>query len=320
MVGQRPLKPSIQVRILVPEPLRFLPIWRFLRQNKKGTKYKQIYMTRKIFLIILIIMIIAVSIFLYLNGKKEGSLSLDSNDVPSTPINEICLKISQSHPDNILYCLAVTNQDMSYCDDSMMPEEKKLCQAMAGRDVSYCRQIKEQEPRKVCYYELSFLMSEIDYCEETENPNMCYFAFLYRLHWESRADEIKAEYCEKFDENVSGGQVMKNCCLAFKDQDPSLCQGNNYCLSFFKQPLSFCDNELELPGGGSASNDECLLHRALSEKDSSFCEMIESEDGRDGCFADMSTHISPDLSMCDKVVDSMVRDMCYTEAAMALAQ
>jgi len=275
-------------------------------------------MKKKTFLIIFLILIVAVSIFFYLGGKRGVFLSWDLKNVPDTIMNEICLKIS--HPDNIYYCLAAVNKDASYCQNSHMAAERKLCQAMAERDVSYCRKIKEAEPKKVCDYEVSFLTDEFDYCEEAENPNMCYFAFLYRLHWESRADEIKANYCEKFDENTPDGQVLKNCCLAFKDQNPSLCQGNKYCQSFFKQPLSFCNIKFESPGSGPVSEDECLLHRALSEKDSSMCLNIESEEGRDGCYADMSTHISPNLSFCNKIVNSMVKDMCYTEVAIYFSE
>jgi len=269
-------------------------------------------------IIIFLILAIAIFIFLYLDEKREGSLSLNPKDVPDTAINEICLKIF--YPDNVYYCLAAVNQDASYCQDLDTPAEKKLCQATAARDASYCREIQEAEPKKVCYYEVGFLTGEFDYCEEAENPNQCYFAFVYRLHWQSRANEIKAEYCQKFNENVSGGQVFKNCCLAFKEQNSSLCQGNRYCLSFFKQPLSFCDTEFELPGGGLVNKDECLLHRTLSEKDSSICAKIESEEGRDMCYADMSTHISPNLSFCDKIINKMIRDMCYAEAAIYFAE
>ena len=275
---------------------------------------------KKVFIIslILIIAVFAVFIFFYLGEKREGRPSLNLKDVPDTPINEICLKIF--HSDNIYYCLAVANQDVSFCQDLAMPSEKKLCQGMAARDISYCREIQEPEPKKICYYELGFLMGEFDYCEEMENPNMCCFAFIYRLHWESRADEIKAEYCEKINDDTSEELIFKNCCWAFREQDSSLCQGNKYCLSFFKQPLSFCETEIKLPGGGIASKDECLLHRALSEKDSSICTKIESDEGRDMCYADMSTHISPNLSFCDKIINKMIRDMCYAEYAIYLAE
>jgi len=69
---------------------------------------------KKTLLIIFIVLIIAIFIFLYLGEGREDSLSLNLKDVPKTPINEICLEIS--HPDNINYCLAVVNQDISFCE------------------------------------------------------------------------------------------------------------------------------------------------------------------------------------------------------------
>jgi len=272
---------------------------------------------KKIFyLVILLIIAIVVSIFLYLG--QHGSLSLNYEDIPDTVANEICLEVS--HSNNVYFCLAAVNQDESYCNNFDMLPDEVLCRAMATRDVTLCRETQESEPKRVCYYETGFVTGEFDYCEEADNPTECYFAFVYRLHWESRADEIEGEYCEKFDENSPDEQIFKNCCLAFKEQDPSLCQGNRYCISFFEQPLSFCDTEFELPGGGLAGDDECLLHRALSSKDSSICAMIESDEGRDMCYADMSTHISPDISFCDMIDDDMIKDMCYTEAAIYISE
>ncbi len=275
-------------------------------------------MKRNIFLIIILLLAAAIFLFFYLGKGREDFLSSGLKDAPDTPVNEICQSLT--HSDNIDYCLAVANQDEDYCQDLDIPSEKNLCRAMATRDISYCREIKEAEPKQVCYYELSFLAGEFDYCREMENSDMCYFAFLYRLHWEARADEIKAEYCDKFNADAPDGQIFKTCCLAFRAQDPALCQGNKYCLSFFKQPLSFCDSQFNIPGGGPISDDECLLHRALSGKDASICAQIGSAAGRDGCYADMSTHISPDLSFCDQVVNGMVKDMCYTEFAINSAR
>jgi len=273
---------------------------------------------KKTLLIIFIVLIIAIFIFLYLGEGREDSLSLNLKDVPKTPINEICLEIS--HPDNINYCLAVVNQDISFCEKSKMLAERNLCKAMALRDVSYCREIQDLEPKQVCYYELSFLKEKFDYCEEMGDPIQCYFAFVYRMHWESRADEIKAEYCDKINDKTPRGLILKDCCLAFKEQDSSLCQGNKYCLSFFEQPLSFCDTDFSVPGGGMISKNECLLHRALSEKDPLICERIESGEPRDMCYADMSTHIYHDLSFCDKIKNGMIRDMCYAEQAIYLSE
>jgi len=255
---------------------------------------------KKNFLVIFIILIIVVFIvlmFFYLGKEKEDLSSLNLKDIPDTPINKICLKISL--PDDLYYCLAVANQDMNFCEYLDMPDQRKLCQGMAARDISYCREIQEPGPRKMCYYELSFTTGNFNYCDEADDPNDCYFAFIHRLHWESRADEIRAEYCEKINDNTTEGKIFKK---------------------FFKQPLSFCDTKFQAPNGLFKYKDDCLIDRAMSEKDSSICAEIKEEELRDLCYGNMSTHISPDLSLCNKIVDEMARNMCYTEVAIHFAQ
>ena len=271
-----------------------------------------------IILLIILAVVFATALFFYSGGKRKGGPSLNLKDIPDTPINKICLKISQ--PDDLYYCLAVANQDMSFCEYLDMPGQRKLCQGMAARDVSYCREIQEPGAKKMCYYELSFLTGEFDYCDETENPNDCYFAFIHRLHWESRADEIKAEYCEKINNDTTEGKIFKNCCLAFKGKNPSLCQGNKFCLSFFKQPLSFCDTSFETPEGLIKDKDDCLVDRAMSERNPSICEKINDDEVRDMCYGNMSTHIFPDISLCEKITDEMRKNMCYAEVAIHFSE
>ena len=270
-----------------------------------------------ILLIILAVVFVAI-LFFYLGEKREGSPSLSLKDIPDTPINKICLKISL--PDDLYYCLAVANQDMSFCEYLDMPDQRKLCQGMAARDVSYCREIQEPGPKKMCYYELSFATGNFDYCDEADDPNDCYFAFIHRLHWESRANEIKAEYCEKLSDDTAEGKIFKNCCLAFKEKNPSLCQGNRFCLSFFSQPLSFCETPFETPEGTIKYKDDCLIDRAMSEKDPSICAKINDDEVRDMCYGNCSTHISPDISLCEKITNEMRRNMCYTEIAISFSK
>jgi len=254
----------------------------------------------------------------YLYKEKEGLNFSNPKNISDTLINEICSKISQSG--DFYYCLAVANKDAKYCQGLDMPNQKKLCQGMATEDISYCREIQESGPKKMCYYELSFAINNFNYCDEMENSNDCYFAFIHRLHWESRNDEIKPEYCEKLDDATSEELVLKNCCLAFREQDPSLCKENKYCLSFFKQPLSFCDTEFRTPSGLLKNRDDCLVDRAMSEKDSLICADINEDEVRDMCYSNMSTHISPDISLCEKITDEMRKNMCYTEFAINLSK
>jgi len=275
-------------------------------------------MKKKILLAVFLVLVIAVSIFFYLGKKRNGSPSLISKKIPDTPINKICLKISK--PDDLYYCLAVANKDVKYCRNLDIPEERKLCQGMAEEDVSYCREIQEAGPKKMCYYELGFAIDNFNYCDEAEDVSDCYFAFIHRLHWESRADEIKAEYCEKLNGNTPSELVLRKCCQAFRAQDPSLCQGNKYCLSYFKQPLSFCEIEFKAPNGKTKNKDDCLMDRAMSGKDSSLCAKIDDDETRDICYGNFSTHISPDASLCEKITDEMRRNMCYAEVAISIGK
>ena len=277
-------------------------------------------MKRKILIIFIILIIVAliVSVFLDLGGKKRNSSHLSLKNIPDTPINKICLKISQ--PCDLYFCLAVANQDEDLCQNIDIPEERKLCRGMAKRDVSYCREIQEPKVKKNCYYELSFLINRFDYCDEAEDPNDCYFAFIHRLHWESRADEIKAEYCEKLNSNTPDELILKNCCQAFRKQDPSLCQGNRYCLSYFEQPLSFCDTRIEALGGKHRDRESCLWDRAMSGKDPSLCAEISEEELRNMCYGNCASHISPDVSLCEKITNEAERIMCYKEVAVNLSK
>jgi len=275
---------------------------------------------KKNILSVFILLIIVVSIvlaFFYLYKEKEDLNLSNSKNILDTLINETCSKISQS--DDLYYCLAVANKDAKYCQNLDLPDQRKLCQGMATEDVSYCREIQEPGPKKMCYYELSFAVDNFNYCDEIENTNDCYFAFIHRLHWESRADEIKPEYCEKLDGTTQEGLILKNCCLTFMEQDLSLCQGNKYCLSFFKQPLSFCDTGFKTPSGLFKNKDDCLVDRAMSEKDPLICADINEDEVRDMCYSNISTHIFPDISLCEKITDEMRKNMCYTEFAINLS-
>jgi len=238
-----------------------------------------------------------------------------TDDIPDNPASEVCLKITQ--PEDVYYCLAVANQDGSFCEKMDLPGQKNLCLAMAKGDVSYCRKISDPAPKKMCYYELSFATGNIDYCSEVQSGNECYDAYIHRLHWESRGNEIKAGYCEKLSADAA---VLRDCCQAFRKQDPSFCHGNKYCLSYFEQPLSFCETPFKAPSGKTKDKGDCLLDRALSAKDSSLCAKIEDTEVRDICYSNYSTHIEPDLSLCEKIADEMMKNMCYAEYAINLAE
>lgn len=237
--------------------------------------------------------------------------NLLSRSVPDNPASEACQKISQ--PEDIYSCLAVVNADSDFCQKIGSVEEKNVCLALTNKDLSFCRKIRDQEAKKICYYELSFVVREIDYCEELKNWEECYFSFIHRLYWREKSDEIEAKYCEEFSRDAGGDLAFRNSCWALKEGDSSLCQGNEHCLSFFKQPLSFCENTK------SKGKSDCLRDRALTARDTSICEEIGDVNMRDNCYGSYSAHISPDLSLCEKINDKMTRNMCYREYAINLA-
>lgn len=236
----------------------------------------------------------------------------DTENVSNNPASKVCLKISQ--PGDVYHCLAVVNQDSSFCAKVGSGEDKNVCLALSNKDLSFCRKIKESEAKKICYYELSFAVDRIDYCDELEDWEKCYFSFIYRLYWRDRPDEIETGYCQKFSANAGGDLAFKDTCFALRERNSSLCRGNQHCLSFFEQPISFCEN-IKLK-----TEADCLRDRALTAKDSSLCERIDDENIRDNCYASYSAHISPDLVLCEKIIDKMTKNMCYAEYAINLSR
>jgi len=234
-------------------------------------------------------------------------------NVPENPADEICHKVSQ--PVDVYYCLAVVNQDSTFCEKIDQSEDKKICLAMAGKDLSFCQEVTDSESKQMCYQELSFKADQIDFCAGAPDPDKCYFSFIHRLYWRERSDEIQTRYCQKLSVNAGGDLAYRNTCTALKDRDPALCQGNGHCLSFFEQPLSFCENNKF-----KSSKADCLRDRALTAKDPSICDTItDNEYVRNNCYTSYSAHISPDLSLCEKVSDKMMKNVCYIEYAINLA-
>lgn len=264
----------------------------------------------KKFLIIVIGLFLLVSAIVLL-PRLFGSKNQFTGTVPDNPASKVCQKISQA--EDIYSCLAVVNADSSFCQNVETVEERNICFASADKDLSFCRKIKGKEPKKICYYELGFTVKDISYCDELDDWESCYFSFVHRLYWQERSDEIDAKYCEKFSNTAGGELTFRNSCWALKERDVTLCQGKEHCLSFFKQPLSFCENTK------SKGKSDCLRDRALTAKDTSICEKIDDINIRDNCYSSYSAHIFPDLSLCEEVSDKMTKNACYREFAINLS-
>lgn len=267
-------------------------------------------MDRKFLYIAIGLSFLGLVVFLLPRFIFEGKKQLSGN-APDNPASGVCQKISQ--PEDVYSCLAVVNSDSNFCQEIKSVEEKNVCLALTNKDISFCQKIRDQEPKEICYYELSFVVRDIGYCDELDNWEKCYFSFVHRLYWQERSDEIEAKYCEKFSEGAGIDLAFKDSCWALKEGDSTLCQGNEHCLSFFKQPLSFCENTK------SKSKSDCLRDRALTARDTSICEKIDDITMRDNCYSSYSAHISPDLSLCEKISDKMTKNMCYREYAINLS-
>ncbi|MGB6838675.1 MAG: hypothetical protein WBE27_00115 [Microgenomates group bacterium] len=262
-------------------------------------------------LIIVIGLFLLASAIVFLPRFLFGNKNQFTGTVPNNPASKVCQKISQA--EDVYSCLAEVNADSSFCQKVESEEEKNICFALADKDISFCRKIKDQDPKEICYYELSFTLGDINYCDELDDWEKCYFSFVHRLYWQERSNEIKAQYCEKLSKSAGGDMAFRNTCWALKAGDASFCQGNEHCLSFFKQPLSFCETTR------SKGKADCLRDRALTARDTSICEKIDDVYFRDNCYSSYSAHIFPDLSLCEKVSDKMTRNECYREYAINLS-
>jgi len=105
----------------------------------------------------------------------------------------------------------------------------------------------------------------IDY--DTTERELCYFSFANALYWENKSGKITTEQCNK----LPAGQPDRDTCTALKARDPAICKNNKNCLTFFKQDLSFCDDNFK-------DKSECIRDRALSSKDIALCDKINGRD------------------------------------------
>lgn len=262
---------------------------------------------------LLVLIVVSIPRFL-LPSKKRFT-----EEIPNNPVNEVCLKVSKSTDQ--YYCLAVANQNPAFCQNLDGSAEKNVCLAMSTKDISYCRKIEDLQAKKFCYYELTIDIDRIDYCDELENQEDCYFALIHRWHWRGQAEKIKVAYCNKLNDGTRQGSLFETICFAYKEEDPSLCRGNKYCLTYFPQPESFCENAaFEAPDGKTFDENDCWGHQAMAKKDSSLCDKVTDEEVRNICYSSHSNHISPNLSLCEKMTDEMRRNMCYVEYAINLSK
>ena len=243
-------------------------------------------------------------------------------NVPDNLPSVICNKLPLSdelNPGDRLYCLAVVNHNTEFCQmiegdkgkiDKDAEDLRNLCFAVTEADTSYCKKNRDESFKHVCYYQIAVTSENIDFCDEiTYDPHEreeCYFNFVSNLYWWGRSDDIKEEYCRKFN-----SAEQRNTCLAFREMDVSACKSNVNCITFFEQPMSFCS-------GKGKFLKECVRDRAMTSRDISVCDELSGEK-RDDCIGDFCTHIDLDIALCDKITNNIEKQSRYVEVAINLA-
>lgn len=269
---------------------------------------KNSILNKKTLIILVSLLLLALVIVLGPRFLLEGKRQFVGT-VPDNPASKVCQKISQ--PEDLYCCLAVVNQDVSFCQNFDEPDQKELCQGMAARDPSYCRKIQKSEPKKMCFYELAETTQNIDYCDEAEDKEHCYFNVVSGFYWSQQSEKIKTEYCNKFSVQSPDG----NTCFALKENDISFCdKGNAACLTFFEQPLSFCDSIK------TEDKLKCIRDRAIIAKNPAICEKAVDQETKDECYFGYASHFDPKVSICEKITDEKKKNMCYSEVAIKLSR
>ncbi len=237
--------------------------------------------------------------------------ALEAIQVPDTLPNTICKKLplSTSLPYGERYsCLAVVNHDARFCEGIDEEMQKDICLAHANNDPSYCKNLETEEAKHTCYYKLAVVSENGSFCSDiTYNQNekeQCYFNVMSNLYQWGRSDDIKAEYCSNL------GSPDDNTCLALKARDISKCGSNANCLTFFPQPLSFCNSRSDYVG--------CIKDRAKYDKNVSICDLLSSPTDRDSCIGVYCTHIDFSIDTCDKIQEARKKQEVYIELAIFL--
>jgi len=265
--------------------------------------------------------------------EDDGGINqeLENIVVPDNPSNTLCKKLPLTNEfisSNKYHCLALVNNNAEFCEmikidneeDIEAKNDKNICLAHANKDSSYCESIEDQDAnhvgddaKHVCYFMLAVSSENADFCSDIdyldtaqknkEEKEKCYFSFMSNLYQWGKSDEITAEICGHLE-----GE-MEETCLALKARDISMCGSNPNCLTYFEQPLSFCDEHPDFVS--------CIKDRAKTSKDVSICELLPQPD-KDVCVGVYCTHTELDANICDTIEDIQKRQEFYVELAMNL--
>jgi len=253
------------------------------------------------------------------DNDYEGPIQeLENINIPDNPSNTLCKQIplsSEMPYSGRYYCLAVVNHNAEFCEGMDEENDKNICLAHAEKNSSYCEEIEGQDANHVCYYMLAVTSENVNFCEDidyldTSQENQhereqCYFSFMSNLYQWGKSEEITTEMCSNL------GSPDDQTCLALKSRDISMCGYNSHCLTFFEQPISFCEeNDIDFVN--------CMKDRAKYSKNISICDLLPQPD-RDSCVGVYCTHIELDVAICDTIIDLWEREDRYIELAINLA-
>jgi hypothetical protein len=114
----------------------------------------------------------------------------------------VCNKISI--PDLRKYCLAMVKENLILCE-KLDAEDKNTCLAVLNQDPSFCKLIQGEDAREICYGDLAFLSGNASYCGGQENKrkvSSCYFNFVSSSYYSSDFDNISTSLCGYISEEL----------------------------------------------------------------------------------------------------------------------
>lgn len=254
----------------------------------------------KFVILVIIGLILASAIYLFF------VYSSSKNDVviPDNPPSQACARITKKQMQ--YNCLAIVNKDRDLCNKTS--EDGILaCRAIVENNPELCAKVEPPIQKKTCVNEVARVNDNINSCDFSDDKKECVGSYLAGLYWDEKYNLMDKKYCEIFPDGD------KDWCRALVTQDKSVCGNSLACLSLFIQPLSFCDNQQM-----SKSKGECLRDRAMTQRDSAICELIDDVNDKNRCYFNIVGHINPDISFCSKISDPELEQECFSNAAVKL--
>ena len=282
--------------------------------------------------------------------------------------------------DACYFFFAYTDNDSLLCNKTIRELTRFSCIALTNNDSSYCEDIKNQTDRDWCYYAYGFNKNDSNACDSISNTSRTYarkwcYSHLansnpvlcekmrdrdavyicYSNVAENNDDSICSkiinesyrDYCYRVRINRGYSNDSSICSrivdqearafcydkIARRTKDPELCEKARLVYDqCYKENLTWCKHYGNWP-------DWCYLDIAIDENEPSLCDKIEGSDNGIYCRAitkadyllcaningeDLEilcyrkvAEIKKDESICEKITDSWERDHCYNGVALS---